>query len=140
MELIADNVHLAPETIATVFELVGADNIALVTDSMAAAGLSDGDYSLGPSMVKVSHGVARLAAGGSIAGGTSTMSDPVQNTVNAGVSLQDAIHSATRVPARVLSLDGQVGVIKTGAKADLVVLDAHLEVLGVMRHGNWLSQ
>ncbi|WP_253907420.1 amidohydrolase family protein [Arthrobacter sp. 35/47] len=139
VELIADNVHLAPDTVAMVFELVGADNIALVTDSMAAAGLSDGTYSLGPSQVQVSGGVARLKAGGSIAGGTSTMASLVRNAVDAGVPLKDALHSATHVPARVLGLDGQAGVLKEGARADLVVLDERLEVRGVMRGGQWLS-
>ena len=45
-----------------VFELVGAGNIALVTDSMAATGLPDGDYALGPSEVVVHDGVATLKA------------------------------------------------------------------------------
>lgn len=140
VELIADNVHLAPDVVAMMFELLGADNIALVTDSMAAAGLSDGTYSLGPSQVEVSAGVARLAAGGSIAGGTSAMCGLVQNAVRAGVPLEEALHSATRVPARVLGLDGEVGVLAPGAQADLVVLDEELEVRGVMRHGNWLLE
>ena len=48
VELIGDGVHLDPETVRMVFGLVGADNVALVTDSMAATGLPDGDYELGP--------------------------------------------------------------------------------------------
>lgn len=58
--------------VATVFQLIGAPNILLVTDSMAAAGLADGNYMLGPSPVTVTNGVATLDATGSIAGGTST--------------------------------------------------------------------
>ena len=57
VELIADGVHLDPETVRMVFDLVGAGNIALVTDSMAATGLPDGDYDLGPSDVVVHDGV-----------------------------------------------------------------------------------
>ncbi|WP_299166323.1 N-acetylglucosamine-6-phosphate deacetylase [uncultured Arthrobacter sp.] len=140
VELIADNVHLAPETVAMMFELLGADNIALVTDSMAAAGLSDGTYHLGPSEVRVSDGVARLAAGGTIAGGTSTMSELVANAVQAGVPLSDALHSATRVPARVLGLPDTVGVVRPGARADLVVLDETQQVRGVIRNGRWIKK
>ncbi|MET3173992.1 UNVERIFIED_ORG: hypothetical protein ABIB52_001837 [Arthrobacter sp. UYCu721] len=60
VELIGDGVHLDPETVRIVFDLAGADNIALVTDSMAATGLPDGDYDLGPSAVVVREGLARL--------------------------------------------------------------------------------
>ena len=56
MELIGDGIHLDPETVRMVFELVGADNIVLVTDSMAATGLPDGDYELGRSAVAVRGG------------------------------------------------------------------------------------
>lgn len=54
VELVADGVHLDPVTVRTVFNLVGAESIALVTDSMAATGLADGDYTLGPADVTVS--------------------------------------------------------------------------------------
>lgn len=139
VELIGDNVHLAPETVAMVFDLVGADNIALVTDSMAAAGLSDGLYNLGPSGVRVAGGVARLTVGDSIAGGTASMIQLVRNAVKAGVSLEVALHSATRVPARVLGLREEVGVLKVGARADLLVLTKDLDIHRVMRNGRWLD-
>ncbi|MEU2350278.1 amidohydrolase family protein, partial [Modestobacter sp. NPDC013298] len=61
VELIADGVHLAPETVAAVFDLAGADQVALVTDAMAAAGMADGDYQLGALPVRVAGGTARLA-------------------------------------------------------------------------------
>jgi len=85
VELIADNTHLDPHIVSAVFDLVDADNIALVTDSMAAAGLADGTYTLGPSEVQVRNGVARLTTTGSIAGGTATMLDVVRRTVRARV-------------------------------------------------------
>ena len=51
LELIADGVHLADETVAAVIALVG-DRVVLVTDAMAAAGMADGDYQLGPQAVR----------------------------------------------------------------------------------------
>ncbi len=138
VELIADGTHLDPATVATVFQLVGAANILLVTDSMAAAGLSDGNYMLGPSPVTVSGGVATLDATGSIAGGTATMLDVVRRTVAAGVGLADAVFSATAVPAGVLGLSDELGGIRRGLRADLVVVDADLELAAVLRQGNWL--
>ncbi|MDI3195884.1 hypothetical protein QK290_15950 [Pseudarthrobacter sp. AL07] len=65
VELIADGAHLDPAIVTAVFQLVGAANIVLVSDSMAAAGLTDGNYMLGPSPVTVTGGVATLDATGS---------------------------------------------------------------------------
>ncbi|MBD7996339.1 amidohydrolase family protein [Arthrobacter sp. Sa2CUA1] len=138
VELITDNTHLDPYLVGTMFELLGAQNIALVTDSMAAAGLADGQYQLGPSEVTVRDGVARLASTGSIAGGTATMLDLVRNTVRAGASLEDAITSAAVVPAGVLGRGREIGVLAAGAAADLLVLTPALEAARVMRRGQWL--
>ncbi|MBT2513969.1 N-acetylglucosamine-6-phosphate deacetylase [Arthrobacter sp. ISL-30] len=139
VELIADDVHLDPRTVATVFQLVGAANIVLVTDSMAAAGLSDGSYMLGPSPVTVQNGVATLDATGSIAGGTATMLDVVRCTVAAGVGLADAVFAATAVPAAVLGGSDEIGGLRRGLCADAVVVDRDIALAGVLRHGQWLS-
>jgi N-acetylglucosamine-6-phosphate deacetylase len=139
VELVADNTHLDPQTVLTVFTLVGAANILLVTDSMAAAGLRDGRYMLGPSPVTVSGGKATLDASGSIAGGTGTLLDVVRRTVDAGVPLQDAVLSATAVPADILGLDDEVGCLGRGLRADAVVVNKDLELAAVLRHGEWLK-
>ncbi|WP_104092255.1 N-acetylglucosamine-6-phosphate deacetylase [Arthrobacter sp. GMC3] len=139
VELVADNTHLDPETVKTVFALVGAENILLVTDSMAAAGLADGQYMLGPSPVTVSNGVATLDATGSIAGGTATLLDVVRRTVGAGVKFTDALRSATVVPAGVLGLTDEIGSLRRGLRADALIVDADLHLQRVMRAGKWLS-
>jgi len=139
VELVADNTHLDPETVKTVFALVGADNILLVTDSMAAAGLADGQYMLGPSPVTVTDGVATLDATGSIAGGTATLLDVVRRTVAAGIKLTDALHAATVVPAGVLGLTDEVGALRRGLRADALILDGNLELQHVLRAGAWLD-
>jgi len=139
VELVADNTHLHPQMVATVFSLVGAANVLLVTDSMAAAGLADGQYMLGPSPVTVTDGVATLDATGSIAGGTATLLDVVRRTVAAGVKLQDALFSATAVPAAVLGLTDEVGALRRGLRADALVVDEDLALVRVLRAGNWLK-
>ncbi|MFJ2508511.1 N-acetylglucosamine-6-phosphate deacetylase [Arthrobacter citreus] len=139
VELIADNTHLDPYLVATMFDLLGAGNIALVTDSMAAAGLADGQYRLGPAEVLVQDGVARLTTTGSIAGGTAAMVDLVRNAVGAGVELADAVTSAAAVPAGVLGRGQELGSLAPGASADLLVLDEALAPVRVMRRGRWLS-
>ncbi|MFE3545679.1 N-acetylglucosamine-6-phosphate deacetylase [Nocardia sp. NPDC059177] len=130
VELIADGVHLAPATVAMVFDTVGPDQIALVSDAMAAAGMSDGDYRLGALEVRVRDRVARLAtvdgSPGAIAGGTARLLDVLRWTVReAGVPLGAAVTAATRTPARVLGLDR--GTLTVGARADLLVTDQSLQ-------------
>lgn len=139
VELIADTVHLAPATVRSVVRILGADRVALVTDAMAAAGMPDGAYELGPMAVTVRDGVARLTdsahpEGGPIAGGTAHLVDVVRATVASGVPLLDAVRSASWVPARVLGLS-DVGGLVAGRRADVVVTDADLRVRRVLRAG-----
>ncbi len=140
VELIADDVHLAPETVKLVFDLVGPQNVTLVTDSMAATGLADGQYLLGSLSVTVAEGVARVDATGAIAGGTSTLLDVIRSCVTAGVPLRDAVTSATAVPASLLGLSTHVGDLRAGMQADVVVLDQDLNLTGVLRRGESVSE
>lgn len=129
VELVGDGTHLAPEFVREVFEMVGADNVALVTDAMAAAGMPDGIYQLGTQRVSVAEGVARLADGGSIAGGTAHLLDVVRTTVAAGVPLHDAVRSASLVPAEVIGhreVGRAFGALRAGYQADLVITDREL--------------
>ena len=135
VELIADGVHLDPAIVHTVFALAGAENVALVSDSMAAAGLGDGSYLLGSSRVTVQGGRAVLADGGSLAGGTSTVLDGVRTALDAGVGLCRAVAAASSVPAAVLGLGDVVGALRPGLRADLVAVTAGLEPLAVVRGG-----
>ncbi|MEO7447027.1 MAG: amidohydrolase family protein [Humibacillus sp.] len=144
VELIADGAHLSDDTVRTVLDLVGADNVAFVSDAMAAAGVGDGSYVLGGLPVVVDHGVARLARDpngttpGSIAGGTSHVADIVARAVGAGIPLAYAVRPGTRTPARVLGLADR-GALAVGARADVVVLDGDARPTRVMRRGLWLQ-
>lgn len=140
VELIADGVHLDPDLVRTVFTLVGARNVALVTDSMAATGLRDGSYELGPARVTVSAGEARLESTGALAGGTATLLQVLQRTVAAGVPLVDAVASATAVPASILGLSDEAGRLHQGFVADVLVLDENLELERVYRNGVLLEK
>ena len=132
IQLILDWVHVAPVTAAMVWQ-AAQGRVALVTDSVAGAGLNDGAYRLGELDVEIRDGVARGPTG-ALAGSTLTMIDAVRNLHSLGVPLEDAIGAATEVPARVLRLPatGRVGV---GLPADLVVLSDELEVERVLVEG-----
>ncbi len=134
VEMVADGTHLNPALVREVFELVGSQNVALVTDAMAAAGMPDGGYRLGSLEVTVADGVARLTHGGAIAGGTAHLSDIVRTTVAGGVPLTDVIAAATSTPATILNRT-DIGYLVAGARADVVVFDADLHVREVIRIG-----
>jgi N-acetylglucosamine-6-phosphate deacetylase len=142
VELITDGVHVDPALYRHVLRSVGPDRVSLVTDAMAAAGMSDGSYSLGPLEVAVAHGVARVAGTDTIAGSTATMDHQFRFAVeHCGLPHDDALMAAVRQasvnPARALGFPSVV--LEAGVRADLVALDAGLAVAAVMRKGSWIG-
>ena len=140
VELIHDGVHLHPALHRLVTADVGVDRVALVTDAMAAAGMSDGAYRLGSLAVDVAGGVARVAGTDTIAGSTATTARMLQLAVShAAGDREEALLTVVRQmclnPLRALGLPSPG--LAPGAPADLVVLSADLEVQGVMRSGTW---
>ncbi|WP_197382750.1 N-acetylglucosamine-6-phosphate deacetylase [Mycolicibacterium mengxianglii] len=143
VELIADGVHVDPAIYRHVTRSAGPDRVSLVTDAMAATGMSDGVYHLGPLAVDVVGGVARVAGTDTIAGSTATMDVVFRYAVtHGGLARDDALLSAVRQasinPARALGLPAS-GLVP-GAPADLVVLGPALEVEGVLRRGEWVVE
>lgn len=123
VEVINDGVHLHPAVVRMAWAAAGADRTAFVTDAMAAAGLGDGDYTLGGRRVRVADGTARLADTGAIAGSTITLADAVRRAVrDLGIPLAAAVRAASTVPAAALRL-ADVGALLPGRYADLVVLE-----------------
>ena len=134
-ELICDNVHVDPLLVRDVYELVGRDHVVFITDAMAAAGMPDGAYTLGPQDVVVRDGIARLAQGESIAGGTAHLLDCVRvASTLGGIPLVDAVYMASVQGATILG-DERIGSLEAGKFADVVEVDSALNVLRVLRRG-----
>ncbi|MGV9800419.1 N-acetylglucosamine-6-phosphate deacetylase [Mycobacterium sp. NPDC003449] len=143
VELITDGVHIAPAIYRHVTRSVGAQRVSLVTDAMAATGMPDGVYHLGPLPVDVVDGVARVGGTDTIAGSTATMDRVFRFAVTHSDLPRDqalllAVRQASLNPARALGLPGD-GLV-AGAPADLVVLDDGLAVTGVLRRGSWVVE
>jgi N-acetylglucosamine-6-phosphate deacetylase len=132
VQVILDGVHLAPETASVVWR-AAAGRVALVTDAIAGAGLTDGVYRLAGLEIDIRDGVAR-GPSGALAGSTLTMIDAVRNLHELGASLADAVTAATEVPARVLRLPA-VGRLAVGLPADVVILSDELEIDRVLVDG-----
>ena len=134
-ELICDSIHVDPTLVRDVYELVGREHVVLITDAMAAAGMADGEYTLGPQDVIVKDGVARLAQGNAIAGGTAHLMDCVRVAVTkGGIPLVDAVYMASVQGATILG-DDTIGSLAPGKKADIVEVDGDLLVRRVWRRG-----
>ncbi|MFR0353366.1 N-acetylglucosamine-6-phosphate deacetylase [Streptomyces sediminimaris] len=139
VELINDGTHLHPAPLRLAFHHAGAGRVAFITDAMDAAGVGDGRYLLGPLEVEVSEGVARLVEGGSIAGSTLTMDRAFKRAVTVdGLPVRDVVAAASANPAKLLGMYDTVGSLEPGKDADLVVLDEHFDLKGVMRRGEWV--
>ncbi|GGU67401.1 N-acetylglucosamine-6-phosphate deacetylase [Streptomyces albospinus] len=142
VELIDDGTHLHPAVLQMAFREAGSERVAFITDAMGAAGMTDGLYPLGPMRVEVKDGVARISEGptaGSIAGSTLTLDRVFQRAVTVdGLTIDQAVQSLSATPARLLGIDDRTGSLQVGKDADLVVLDAAYEPVGVMRRGEWL--
>ena len=140
IELINDGVHLHPAVLNLAFDRAGAERVAFITDAMGAAGMGDGSYPLGPMQVRVTGGVARLVDGGAIAGSTLTLDTALKRAVQVnGLPIEAAVRALSTNPARLLGIDDRAGSLDVGKDADLVVLDAGLDVVAVMRHGAWVT-
>ncbi len=143
VEVITDGVHVAGSLYRHITRSTGPDRVSLVTDAMAAAGMSDGAYRIGPLDVDVSDGVAHLAGTDTIAGSTATMDRLFRFAVTHSELPRDealrlAVRQSSINPARALGLP--CPDLRTGASADLVALDGDLAVSAVMRRGEWLSE
>jgi N-acetylglucosamine-6-phosphate deacetylase len=135
LELILDGKHVHPSVAALAFgEAPG--RIALITDAMAAAGASDGDYRLGSLNVSVREGLALLSGTATIAGSTLTQDAALRCAIHeAGIEPRDAVAALTHVPASAIGLGHRHGLLATGYAADAVVLDHEWRVTGVWADG-----
>jgi N-acetylglucosamine-6-phosphate deacetylase len=132
VQMIVDGQHLDDDAVRLVWQAAGA-RVALVSDAIAAAGLGDGSFQLGPVEIAVRDGVARRADG-VLAGSTGTLLAAVRNLAALGVPVVDAVAAATAIPARIARRP-ELGVLRPGALADIVVLDDRLELQCVLRAG-----
>jgi N-acetylglucosamine-6-phosphate deacetylase len=118
-EFICDGIHIHPSVIRMMFRLM-SDKLALISDSMSAAGLGEGEYELGGLKVFVKNRKATLADG-TIAGSTLNVFEAVKNVIDFGIEKEKAILSATLIPAKSIHAEN-VGEIKAGKKADLLAV------------------
>lgn len=135
IELILDGHHVHPSVAAMTFR-EAPGRVALITDAMAAAGATDGDYLLGSLRVSVREGLAVLEGTDSIAGSTLTQDAALRNAIeHSGIDYASAVSAITAVPARALGFEHRFGRLASGFAADAVSLDAGFNVKQVWANG-----
>lgn len=123
VELICDGVHVYPSAVRATFRMFGDDNIILISDSMMATGLADGDYSLGGQPVKVTGNLATLKDG-TIAGSATNLMECLRIVVGQmKIPLESAVKCAAVNSAKSIGIYDKYGSITSGKIANLVLLD-----------------
>ena len=126
VEMISDGVHLHPAVVRSVFRLFGDERVCLISDSMRAAGMPNGVYSLGGQTVYLTDGKATLEDG-TIAGSATCLAECFRRAVSFGVKLESALKAATINPAKAVGLFETLGSVTVGKRADVLVLDKALQ-------------
>jgi N-acetylglucosamine-6-phosphate deacetylase len=133
-ELIADGVHVEEAAMRVLVQAKGPGGVILVSDGISATGMPDGKYYLGNFEVTVLNGVCRNAEG-KLAGSTLTLDRALRNIVALGIPLADAVRMLTTNPAKLLGIEFKKGALRTGADADIVLLDQNLQITNVWTRG-----
>lgn len=140
VELITDGVHIHPAMVRFTFRVFGDDRVVLIADSMEAAGLPDGQYSLGGQAVTVRHPRAVLTEHpDTIAGSATCLYDCMRTAVREmGVPLESAVRAASENPARCIGVEADYGSLAEGRWGNVILADRDLNIQKVLRHGEVL--
>lgn len=135
VELICDGIHVHPSAVRTAFKSFGDERIILISDSLRAAGMPDGQYELGGQDVIVKGKLATLLDG-TIAGSATNLMDCLRTVVQRmGIPLASAVKCAAVNPARAAGLIDDYGTLAPGKFANIVLLDANLKLEGIFHRG-----
>jgi len=137
-ELIADGMHIHPGAMRVLVRALGNQRVVLITDAIMCTGLPNGTYrSIGESVFV--NDSQPFLEDGTLAGGAAMFIQCVRNMHQmVGVSLQDAVRMASLNPAMVIGFQDQIGSLRSGKRADLVLLDQDFNIKMVMVEGKIL--
>ncbi|MFD1464634.1 N-acetylglucosamine-6-phosphate deacetylase [Lapidilactobacillus mulanensis] len=133
-ELICDGFHIVPDMIRLAFDMKGPERIDLVTDSMRAKGMPEGESELGGQKVYVKDKQARLSDG-TLAGSVLQFIDAFKNIQDfTGCSMFEAVQMSSVNQAEEFHLDSK-GTLTVGKDADLNLLNRNQDLVGTYSYG-----
>ena len=128
IELIADTLHVHPAVMELLIRMKGANGIILVSDSIRAGGMHEGEYEFADQKVFMKEKKAYLADG-TLAGSTLTLNMAIKNMVEtANAKITEAVRMASLNGAKVVNFEHKKGILAVGKDADIVVLNDDYEV------------
>lgn len=130
VQVICDGIHIHKAVITALYRIFGSERMILISDSMRATGIDDGEYMFGGQKVVVSGGVARTE-GGALAGSTSTLYTCVMKAIEFGIPADEAFAMASGTPAAMMGI--KKGRIEAGYDADFIVVDDNYRLLDVLK-------
>ena len=128
VQVICDGLHIHKSVIKMLYRTFSADRMILISDSMRATGLADGEYEFGGQMIDVKNGIARTKDG-ALAGSTSNLRTCIKKAIEFGIPKDDAIKMASETPAKLLGI--KKGKIEVGYDADFAVVDDEMNIKGI---------
>lgn len=131
VELISDGLHIHPAVVRAAFRMFGNERVVLISDSMMATGMANGQYELGGQAVTVKDRKATLADG-TIAGSATNLYDCMRKAISFGVPVSDAVFAATRNPAKSIGIYDKVGSLSVGKEADILLVTPEFELKKVL--------
>lgn len=137
-EFIGDGMHINKTIIRLMYKLLGDERMLLISDSLQAAGLPDGEYIVDERKTIVKDGLGRLEDG-TINGGTSNVFKCVQNAISYGIPAESAFKMGSLTAARAAGIDDVCGSITVGKRADLLILDSEYKLEKVIIKGNFFE-
>ncbi|MGM9764111.1 MAG: N-acetylglucosamine-6-phosphate deacetylase [Candidatus Cryptobacteroides sp.] len=140
VEIIADGIHVPSDLLKLLLKIKGVGRIALVTDSMRAAGMPEGRSILGGlsggQEVIVEDGVAKLLDRSAFAGSVATADRLVTTMIReGGCCLEDAVRMITENPAKIMGVYGRKGSLAVGKDADIVIFDGNIDIKTTIING-----
>jgi N-acetylgalactosamine-6-phosphate deacetylase len=119
----------------------GIETICLVTDAVPRAGCPDGEYIWDDGRRFYKEGGVGRTDKGWLTGSALLLPDMLRNFVKfTGLAPEVAVRAVTFNPAASLGLDGKIGLIAPGRRADLVAWDKAIQVRRVWREGEEIEE
>ena len=139
-EIICDNIHIHPAVVRNTFKMFGKERMILISDTMEAVGMPDGEYQLGGQAVTKKGNRATLHDG-TIAGSATNLMDCMKTVVKQmNIPLETAVYCAAVTPARSIGIYDRYGSIETGKSANFVLLDKELNTVAVYNRGKKIEK
>lgn len=142
VELICDGIHIHPSVVRATFKLFGAERVVLVSDSLRATGMPDGQYPFGGQEIVVHGNRATLAHDpNTLAGSVTDLMGCLRQAAAFGIPLADAVRAATYNPAQAIRIDDRAGSLDVGKEASLVLLDREdLSIRAILFRGETVER